>query len=221
MAIELVYCASGNAKFARIAVEAGYRYGAKLPHTVYEAVWFADQDWKKPDRQAYMAALARHKPEVATVVDWEHPEQLPEVLSWAEEAAQHVRRVVVIPKVSGMLDAIPERIGGADVILGYSVPTSYGGTEVFVSEFGSRPVHLLGGSPHNQMRMAQYLNVVSCDGNMAHQQAHRCRFWSRRKGANGHWRQLAEVGIDTKDGANAVAFRMSCEEIKAAWSKPQ
>jgi hypothetical protein len=153
------------------------------------------------------------------VIDWELPEQLPEVIDWAEEVAQYSRRLVVIPKVSGMLDAIPERIGGADVVLGYSVPTSYGGTEVFVGEFGRRPVHLLGGSPHAQMDLSHYLNVVSADGNMAHQQAHRCRFWSRRKGIAGHWRQLSEVGIDVKEGANAVAFAMSCEEIKKTWAK--
>lgn len=31
-------------------------------------------------------------------------------------------------------------------------------------EFGRRPVHLLGGSPHAQMEMRHYMNVVSADG---------------------------------------------------------
>lgn len=166
-----------------------------------------------------MNALREHKPKMATVLDLERDEQLGEVLSWAEEAAAVVEQVVVIPKAMGVIDAIPATIGGAAVVLGYSVPTSYGGTEVPVWEFGDRPVHLLGGSPHAQMDVAGYLNVVSCDGNMAHQQAHRCRFWSRKKGPKGHWWQLSEVSDYRGDGSNLEAFRLSCVEIREAWDR--
>ena len=213
----LIYCASGNAPFAQAAVDAGWKYGAKLPFTVYQAVYFADQDWRSPDRTAYMRALREHRPHMATVLDWEHPEQLAEVLDWAQEAAQWVRQVVVIPKVSGQMYLIPERVGGAEVLLAYSVPTKYGGSPVCLWEFGRRPVHLLGGSPQRQMELATYLNVVSADGNMAHQQAHRCRFWSREKGSHGHWVQLSEVGDHTKEGANLAAFKRSLRNIQEAW----
>ncbi len=213
----LIYCADGNPTFARAAVAAGFLYGARLPNTVYQRVYFADQDWKSPDRAAYMRALSEHRPEVATVLDWERGGQLPEVLSWAEEAAQHARRVVIIPKVAGLLGAIPERVGEAEVVLGYSVPTKYGGSCVPLWEFGRRPVHLLGGSPQRQMSLAPYLNVVSADGNMAHQQAHRCRFWSPTKTPKGRWVQLSEAGDRRGIGANLEAFRRSCENIIAAW----
>ncbi len=216
---ELIFCADGNPAFAAVAVAAGWLYGARLPATVYQPVYFADQDWKAPDRTVYMRALAAHRPSMATVLDLERVEQLPLVLEWAEEAAQHVRQVVVIPKDFGVIDRIPERIGDADVVLGYSVPTSYGGTEVPLWEFGRRPVHLLGGSPQRQMELACYLNVVSADGNMAHQQAHRCRFWSRRPWGprSLRWVQLRDAGDERTEGANLECFRRSLESIRAAW----
>ncbi|HEU5088544.1 MAG TPA: DUF6610 family protein, partial [Roseiflexaceae bacterium] len=179
---ELVYCAGKNARYAAVAIAAGFRYGAQLPCTTYGPVWFADQDWKRPDRTRYMAALAAHRPAMATVLDLDQPEQLADVLSWAEEAAQYVERVLIIPKYSSAVDAIPRRIGGADVVLAYSVPTAFGGTSVPVWEFTGWPVHLLGGSPHRQMELTRYMDVVSADGNMANKMSHAGRFWSAVKG---------------------------------------
>lgn len=221
MGVSLIYCADGNPTFAAAAVEAGWIYGARLPGTVYQTVQFADQDWKNPDRRAYMVALAKHKPHMATVLDIERESQLSEALSWAEEAASHVRSIVMIPKVFGMIPRIPGKIGGAKIILGYSVPTAYGSNPVPLWEWvwtsKRRPVHLLGGSPQAQMRIAKYLNVVSADGNMAHQQAHHCRTWRRERGSKGHWVQLSELGYTQKTGANLQAFRLSLNEIKATW----
>lgn len=215
---ELIYCAGKNKMFSDIALEAGYKLGAQVPCTVYHDLYFCDQDWKRPDRAAYMAALARHRPHMATVLDLEHPTQRDEVLSWAEEAAQYVGRVLVIPKYSGAADKLPRRIGGADVVLAYSVPTRFAGTEVPIWEFIGWPVHLLGGSPHAQMRLTYYLDVVSVDGNMAQLQANSARFWSARRGAKGHWVQLRDIGLgDFGTGSNAEAFRHSCRNIMEAW----
>lgn len=214
---ELVYCADGNPEFAGIAVGSGWRYGARLPSTVYQRVWFADQDWRNPDLGRYAAAVAEHRPEVCTVLDWEEEGQLPEVLAWAEAVAPHVSRVVVIPKVPGEVGRVPEEVGGRPVVLGFSVPTSYGGTACGVWEFGRRPVHLLGGSPQEQMRLARYLNVVSADGNMPAQQARRGRFWSRRKGPKGHWWQLRDAGDPRPCGVPAACFRRSLVNIREAW----
>lgn len=216
----LIICNGGNPVFRRIAAECGWLNGARLPDTVYDPpLYFADQNYHKPDRGEYMRALAEHKPEMATVLDWEQPSQEGEVMAWAVEAAQYVQRVIIIPKLPGTIDSIPSSIGGADVVLGYSVPTSYGGTEVPLWEFGSRPVHLLGGSPHRQMQLAWYLNVVSADGGMAQQQARKCRFWSRQKGSKGHWVQLSEAGDSRGQDANTAAFRRSCVNILEAWRR--
>lgn len=216
----LIYCAGGNPTFRRIARECGWENGARLPDTVYELpLYFADQNYHRPIRQEYMAALARYKPFMATVLDWERPEQATEILEWAEEAAGHSQRIVIIPKVSGTLDDIPQTIGSAPVVLGYSVPTSYGGTNIPLWEFGQRQVHLLGGSPQAQMELADYLHVVSVDGSMAQQQANRCRFWSRRKGRKGHWIQLSEVGDCRTENAHHECFRRSLLEIREAWMR--
>lgn len=214
----LIYCAGKNERFERIALEAGFELGAQLPNTVYHPIYFADQDWRSPDRAAYMAALAEHRPAMATVLDWERPEQLDEVLAWAEDAAQFVDRVLIIPKVIGGIARLPRQIGGAGVVLAYSVPTKFSGTQVPAWEFYGWPVHLLGGSPHRQMEIARYLDVRSVDGNMANKMAQRCWFWRRQKGEKGHWINMYEVG----DGgwgqdANYEAFRRSCKNIYAAW----
>ena len=48
-----------------------YDYGAQLPNTVYFPPVFTDQNWRKPDRPGYMAAVERYHPALATVLDWE------------------------------------------------------------------------------------------------------------------------------------------------------
>jgi len=210
-------CGGGTPRFAASAVERGWKYGARLPGTPYAPVYFADQDWRKPDRARYIAALEEHRPEVATVLDLEHPAQFDEVMTWAEDASRIVRTVVIIPKVLGMIDIIPEIIGSANVVLGYSVPTKHGGTIVPLWEFGRRPVHLLGGSPQKQMELALYLNVVSADGNMAIKMSHRACFWRKKKGLRGHWVQLGEIGRGDEKDAPYKAFDLSMGNIKEAW----
>lgn len=223
---ELIYCANGNERFAQIAIDAGFTFGAQLPGTVYFPPQFVDQDWKRPNRAAYMAALAEHRPRLATVLDWERVEQLPEVLGWAEDAAQYVTEaIIIIPKVVNGVDMIPDKIGGVRVRLGYSVPTKHGGTAVPTWEFVRREVHLLGGSPHAQKRIARYLNAVSVDGNMMQKMAVRyAAFYDPLKQTQrGSWPSIK--GFDGQkwgDGGDAAdapyeAFRRSCHNIAAYW----
>jgi hypothetical protein len=224
----LVYTGGSSRRFSDIAVAAGLRYGARLPSTVHHPLWFADQDWRKPNRSAYMRALAQHRPTVATVLDWEREEQLPEVLDWAEEASQYTEYVAIIPKVVGGIGRLPRRIGGRDVLLGYSVNCGFGGTSVPLWEWDGWPIHLLGGSPQRQMHIWRYLTatseVVSVDGNMTQKLAgSHCMFWvpgTARYARNRYWPQLQEAG-DGKWGHDAPyeAFRRSCENIKIAWER--
>jgi len=222
--MELIYCADGNKRFADIAIGAGFLYGARLPHRgLHHPIHFADQNWQKPDRGEYMAALALHRPAVATVLDLESSAQLSEVLEWAEDAAQVVGRVIIIPKVNGVISMLPRWVAGAEIVLGYSVPTSYGGTELGLWDFDGWPVHLLGGSPHAQMRLRHYLRVVSVDGNMHMKMALRLNaFWvngTARRAKDRYWPQLQEVdGATWGKDAPYEAFRRSCENIISAWS---
>lgn len=225
--VEIIYCADGNQRHAEIAIDTGFLYGAQLPNTIYLEPYFVDQDWRNPDLERYLEALAEYRPNIASVLDWERPEQLPEVLTWGESVAQYVDTVIIIPKVIGGIERIPKQIGGKPIRLGYSVPTKFSGTPVPAWEFGDRPVHLLGGSPHAQFRLAHYLNVVSIDGNMHNKMANRfCAFFSNERipGAKHYrWPTLQEAdGKKWGDGskeANAPyeAFRRSCENIMAMW----
>jgi len=218
----LIYCAAGSDRFTKIAMDYGFRAGARLPWTMHYPVYFADQDWKKPDRKRYMYALMEHHPIMATVLDWENREQLLEVLDWADEVSKYVDKIVIIPKVIGGVRLIPKLIRNKEVFLGYSVPTKYGGTQVPIKEFGDRPVHLLGGSPHTQMKLANIMNVVSCDGNMASKLASiRCAYWVPGTAIHAHdkyWPTLEEAdGWKMGEGAPYEAFRRSCNNIRSAW----
>lgn len=198
-----------------IAIAAGFRYGARLPATVYGPVYFADQDWRAPNRAAYMAALAQHRPYMGTVIDWTGDVAFMTVLDWAEEASQYVERVLLVPKVQGGIDRLPRQVNGKDVILAYSVPTRFGGTELPVWEFAGWPVHLLGGSPHRQMKTYRHLaaiaEVVSADGNYFQLKATRfCEHWEWP----GRW---AADGGRTPWDAPYAAFERSCQNIVAAW----
>lgn len=223
--IDLIYCADGNKRFAQIAIDAGFKYGAQLPNTVYHPIYFADQNWKKPNRECYMEALAEHRPHIASVLDWEHDKQLSEVLSWAEEATQYVEIVMLIPKVQGGISRLPRKINGKQVRLGYSVPTKFAGTELPVWEFAGWPIHLLGGSPHRQIQLTQYLRVESADGNYATKLAINCQFWTNGNATyakSRYWPRLVEA--DEKcwpDDAIYEAFRRSCINIMEAWKKLQ
>ncbi len=210
-----------------IAVAHGFLPGARLPDTVYvRPLHFADQEWKQPNRSAYMTALAAERPALATVLDWEKEAQLPEVLDWAEEAAQYVREaVIIIPKIAAGIARLPRRIVGKEVRLGYSVPTRFGGTFVPAWEFSGWPIHLLGGQPHSQMRLARYIDVRSVDGNYAQKMALRyCQFWvpgDARYAAKGRWwPTLRETdGMSWGTDAPYEAFRRSCQNIVEAWRR--
>lgn len=228
----LIYCAAGNQRFYEIATKAGFEYGARLPGTTYGPLYFADQDFHNPNRKAYMSALKEKNPTMASVLDLETEDQLTEVLDWAEEAAMYVKQhVMLIPKVFGIIPDLPRRIGGKDVILGYSVPTLYGGTQVPIWEFADWPVHLLGGSPQAQIEIWRYMScltdVISIDGNYHNKMAVRhCQFWvpgTATNCSNRYWPTLREADgklwNDGNGGATYEAFRRSCINIMAAWGK--
>jgi hypothetical protein len=230
MAIDLIYCADGNERYAKIAIDAGFLYGAQVPNKVYFSPYFCDQDFKNPNLKKYLAALAEHKPTIASVLDWAKESQLSEVIMWAEEVALFADTIVIIPKVIGGVERIPAVIGGKPVRLGYSVPTGFGGTSVPYNEFKGRDVHLLGGSPQKQRGLTRYMNAVSLDGNMHQKTANKfCKFFDPWKTTRqGLWPSIAEYdgrkwrsedsSVDeSKKDAPYEAFRRSCKNIMAMW----
>ncbi len=233
MAPTLIYCADGNRRFAEIAIRRGYLYGAQLPNTVYFPPAFTDQDWrgfkkaKTAERRAelrkrYFDTLERYRPRLATVLDWELPEQLLEVLDWAEQAAQWVTEaVIIIPKVVGGIKQLPREIGGKQVRLGYSAASSFSGTPVSLGEFRGWPVHCLGGSVSVQMHVARTIpTTLSADGNYIQQQARSlCQFYSPSfRAKNNQWPKLSEAGIYTKHDSPYLAFELTCIGVPMAWN---
>lgn len=216
----LIYCAAGNPRFAELAIRHGFAYGAQLPATIYYPPYFVDQNWKKPQYLAYLAALRKHRPYLASVLDWEHEHRFDEIMMRAEEISQYCSEVMIIPKVPGGTHRIPYQINGKPVRLGYSVPTAYGATPVQPEEFGARPVHLLGGSPARQYALSKRMNVVSVDGNYVRKIADYGRVWI------GRYRDtdckdkdvylLDCYGRVEKD-INYISFELSLINLKALW----
>ena len=206
--IHLIYCSSRDIEWASIAIDNGWLYGAQLPNAAHFSPAFVDQDWNNPVRERYLAALREHRPRWATVLDLERREQLNEVLGWAEDAAALVQEsIIIIPKAFGIVDLLPNVIGGRKVVLGYSVRTTFGGTTVPYHEFGRRPVHLLGGSPKAQLNAARFLNVVSADGSWA------------RKIANKYAEGITPTFSRVKPHDRHEAFSISCRSIKERWER--
>jgi len=216
----LIYCADGNRRFAAIAIRNNYKYGAQLPHKVYFAPYFADQNWKNPVRVRYMETLAKHRPTLATVLDWESEEQLAEVLSWAEEVAQFVETSIIIPKVVGGIKRLPRFINGKEVRLGYSASSTFSSTPVTFSEFQGWPVHCLGGGPRIQLQLKRTHDLRSADGNYIQKLARiNCQFYSPAIPAKNHgWPMLREVGMGyIKNDAIYTAFELTCIGVQMAW----
>ncbi len=230
--MRLIFCLGSNRRFMPIARAAGWWPGARLPATLYESHYplaFADQNWtayqrallRSPaaaaaHRAAYMQAVAVARPHMASVLDWERAEQLSEILDWAAEIAPHVERIMLIPKVLKQTYRLPDHIGGKPIVLGYSIPTTHGGTRCQLREFDGRRVHLLGGSPRQQIQAAQLLaekgpnaQLISADGNMSHQAAGHGTYWTGRQ-----WRN---------DGAHATtteaALSYSLVNIVSMWTQ--
>jgi hypothetical protein len=137
---------------------------------------------------------------------------VPEIDKKTEEIREPA--VIIIPKVHGIIrflpKVIPTKNGDIQVRLGYSVPTGFSGTDVFLSEFLGWPIHLLGGRPEKQLSLAHYLNVVSVDGNYAGMKARRfCQYFDGKR-----W---IPDGGKTKNDAHYKCFGLSCENIMKMW----
>ncbi len=103
------------------------------------------------------------RPILTIARDVERKDDLPVIIDQAQELNLYCEKVIIVPKDKRLRDLeelIPERF-----LLGYSVPTRYGGTAIPLSQFGRRPVHLLGGRPDVQYELSRSLTVWSFDGN--------------------------------------------------------
>lgn len=218
----LIFCAADSKRFSSIAVRYGLKYGAQLPGKVNEPpLYFADQNFKKPNRQKYMAALAEHRPVIASVLDWEREDQFSEVMDWAEEASQYVQdAVIIIPKVRRTIPRIPLTLNGKQVRLGYSTPTKYAGTKVGIWEFKGRSVHCLGGSVKAQRWVHNAVGCDSVDGNDLKRAAGNAQFFCPSgipHAVNRFYPTLREAGIYVDKDAPYLAFELSMIAYVPHW----
>jgi hypothetical protein len=121
---------------------------------------------------------------------------LDDILQQADELSAYAENVIVIPKVD-VIGSIPERF-----MLGYSVPSSYGGTPVSPTRFEGRRVHLLGGSWTIQKRYLRALgdSVVSLDNNSLFVAAMRGGDFYRAESCGGGQVKLSEQGFTVGNG---------------------
>ena len=91
-------------------------------------------------------------------------DDLDRILDEAYELSNWAETVIVVPKDVRLEHMLPDIIP-ANFLLGYSVPTHYGDTELNPACFVSRGVHLLGGHPAKQRILGNQLSVKSIDCN--------------------------------------------------------
>lgn len=219
--MDLIYCAGGNPRFTQIAYEEGWQLGCRSDkfHAEGYKLIFIDVDYKKPDFEKHLARVAKEQPKYASVPDLSDQEVSEEDISRAvsqlERLKDYCEIPLVVPKLSGQIDLLP-----ADVAIGYSVPTSYGGAQYPIWELAGRRVHLLGGSPHDQLKLYRYIqpiaSVVSVDGNMAHKIALEfCKYWQAKGRNGGQWISWTNKARDEQ----YECFRQSCKNVYQMWQK--
>ena len=150
-----------------IATSYGWLPGARYTNLrdvrKYDRLGFLDIDWKNYSFECHLAVAKRTQPFMTVAKDVESVKEIDRVLDQAWELSQYSDYVVVVPKDVRLAEEIDLFIP-KDFILGYSVPTKYGGTCISPRAF-KRPVHLLGGRPDVQRRLGNMMPVLSLDCN--------------------------------------------------------
>jgi len=226
--LDVIYTLQSADATCCLAVRAGLKYGIQsasytlCPYCLRgdenHRVEFIDNNYFDYDHVVHLKAVRDLSPKYATVMDIMTKEQcaranvawhsFEQVMGWAQEIEQYAENAIVIPKYD-CLDKIPERF-----VLGYSVPTSHGGTPLPVEMFRGRRVHLLGGSWKAQLaHMAQLGDdVVSLDNNYIGLQA---RKFGMAITPNGENEKLQNIGLGHINNPCYVALAISFGAIGA------
>ena len=148
-----------------IATKHGWAVGARYTNlreiSTFENIIFIDIEWKNYCFEKHLDAVKKIHPKMTVARDIENIDDLTAILAEAEILEKHCDFVIIVPKDIKLIDKlelIPEKY-----ILGYSVPSKYGKTEIPPEKFKNRKVHLLGGRPDVQRQLANVMNVISID----------------------------------------------------------
>jgi len=126
-------------------------------------IGFVDICWQNYDYDRHLYVVQEMRPLMTVARDVEDAVNLDEVILQAEALARHVKHVVIVPKDPALAPHLDKCIPKS-FLLGYSVPTRYGGTPI-PPECFQRPVHLLGGRPDVQRELGEKMPVFSLDIN--------------------------------------------------------
>lgn len=151
----------------RIAQRFGWMPGARYTNLrdvrEFDRLGFLDIEWREYNFARHLSAAKSTNPYMTVARDVERVRDLPRILDQAAELLEHSNHVVIVPKVRTLAPTMDEQIP-ACFLLGYSVRSRYGSTPLSPSAF-KRPVHLLGGRPDTQRRLADQMPVYSIDCN--------------------------------------------------------
>ncbi len=141
----------------------GARYTNLRDVRSFEQLGFLDVDWQNYNFNRHLETTRITRPLVTVAQDIRNRNSLNRILDQADRLSQWAEHVIVVPKALSLAEDLEEVIP-PQFILGYSVPTTYGGTRI-PPNFFKRPVHLLGGRPDTQRKLAEEMSVISLDCN--------------------------------------------------------
>lgn len=191
-----VLCAlvfGGNKQAPEWARKSGMAYGTRNDYDAPAWPFMLDIHWTDYQWDTYMQLVKQYRPVMAMAADYEHSDQRRELYRQIRALkAAGVLRVMVCPKFDGAVAHIPSWC-----VIAVSVPSQYAGfLPTDLREYKGRQVHLLGGTPADQIDILTKINgaggkVISLDGS-SHESA-------AKKGSHfegGQWRRKAGQPAD-------------------------
>lgn len=214
--VDIIFCQGGTSPYTHIAFDEGWLPGCrsdnpfagKNKHVIPIMI---DWNFHTPNWNRHIRAVEKHRPKYATAPDVYSHDDLEETKKQVSALAEYAENVIVVPKITGIIEQI---MTWPKAILGYSVPTKYGATDVPIWEFQQYPVHLLGGGPKSQIDLARFMNVVSAD----------CKAHFRAAGFGKYYdislssKKITDDQIQESSGFRS-SFRLSCKYILDVWKK--
>lgn len=150
-----------------IAMQYGWLPGARYTHLRnvrhIKRLAFLDIDWRHYNFKKHLQITKEKRPLVTVARDILNINDIDTILEEAYELKKYAEHVIIVPKDKALSKYLNNIIPN-DFLLGYSVNSSYGLTPIEPKYF-QRPVHLLGGRPDIQRKLAQIMPVVSIDNN--------------------------------------------------------
>jgi len=208
--MDIIYCAGGNQKLANIAIEEGFLYGSRSDDIRdIHCNGLIDINWKKYNWQKHLDRVKNHHPKYAVVPDIMNLEMLESTLNKADEIQSFCSKVIIVPKIDGIIMTIPSKI-----VIGISIPTSYSGYLPRTTELINREVHFLGGTPRQQRELWMYynkmnINVISSD----------CNCHSKASDFGSFWNGYKWCKENDNFTGKYETFRMSCKGIINMWKQ--